>query len=455
MNFKTFVITCVITNANIVSQSPNLFVETNEGQLSFADNCQSCIGMVTNLENQIIDQLNTSQVQKQLDGYCDKMSSSFSTSCREFVDEYGPHIVKVVETILPHEICSQIGLCSEKRFNSFKSFVKTHKKKYNTRYEAIRRATIFHKNEDLIAAHNERKDSSYKLSMNHLGDMTVDEVKDGRNGFGFKFGSNDKGGSKGKGIKKQVRKFGFGRALSPCDTMPSVTTRVIKDLPFSVDWRTKGAVSEVKNQQQCGSCWSYSTTGAIEGAHKVYQGTLVSLSEQQFVDCSTTLNNGCNGGEMDFAFGYAMEHGICTEASYPYVAHQHKQCYTKKMCGGLPHVKVKQCFDVPANNERMLQYAVTQQPIAVAIEADKPGFQFYSSGIYDDTTCGTSLDHGVLAVGYGRERVGDDVKEYWIVKNSWGATWGDGGFIKIARDSSNVGGPGRCGIAMQPSYPVV
>lgn len=218
--------------------------------------------------------------------------------------------------------------------------------------------------------------------------------------------------------------------------------------PASVDWREKGAVTPVKDQGQCGSCWSFSATGSMEGAWAIKTGNLVSLSEQQLVDCSYGVkygNLGCNGGLMDSAFQYAIDNaGMCTEDSYKYTASKG----TCEKC--TPEVKISSCVDVTPDNEVDLEKAVAIGPVSVAIEADTKVFQFYKSGIITDSSCGTNLDHGVLVVGYGTEGSSD----YWIVKNSWGPTWGENGYVRLQKTDSTKS-KGMCGIAMQPSYPVV
>jgi len=221
-------------------------------------------------------------------------------------------------------------------------------------------------------------------------------------------------------------------------------------LPDEVDWTAKGAVTPVKNQGQCGSCWSFSATGALEGAWQVATGKLVSLSEQQLIDCSGAYgNNACSGGLMDDAFAYMEKSGsgMCTEESYRYAA-------AKGTCGaaactvGVPSGHVTGYRDVAPDDEAALQEAVAKGPVSVAIEADQSVFQLYSSGVLTSAGCGTALDHGVLVVGYGTL----DGQKYWKVKNSWGPSWGQEGYILLARGNSTYG---ECGILKQPSYPVV
>jgi len=209
----------------------------------------------------------------------------------------------------------------------------------------------------------------------------------------------------------------------------------------SLDWVSKGAVTGIKDQGQCGSCWAFSSTGSIEGAVFLKHGHLTSLSEQQLVDCSTAQGNaGCQGGLMDSAFKYVQTNGLCTESAYPYTA-KNGVCHSSS-CAPSADSKITGYKDV-THTENALGAAVDLTPVSVAIEADQSGFQLYKSGVFCGT-CGTSLDHGVLAVGYGDE----GTTAYWKVKNSWGTSWGEQGYIRMCRNSN------KCGISNEPSYPL-
>tara|TARA_B100000902_G_C27292337_1_gene907871 strand:+ start:128 stop:1279 length:1152 start_codon:yes stop_codon:yes gene_type:complete len=235
---------------------------------------------------------------------------------------------------------------------------------------------------------------------------------------------------------------------------------MVESLPDSIDWSTKGAVTPVKNQGQCGSCWSFSTTGALEGAFYLKTGTLDSFSEQQLVDCDNRQNKenkgkdmGCNGGLMDNAFSWIeRNNGLCTESSYPYESGTTKtggSC--KTTCEVVPGSKITSFTDVTPKSDSDMMAALSQQPVSIAIQADQKDFQLYKSGVFTGS-CGTGLDHGVLAVGYGKSHDGID---FYKVKNSWGTTWGDNGYILLGRGDEFNKGSGQCGMLLSASYPEV
>lgn len=226
-------------------------------------------------------------------------------------------------------------------------------------------------------------------------------------------------------------------------------------VPSAIDWTTKGAVTPVKDQGQCGSCWSFSTTGALEGAYAIKTKSLESFSEQQLVDCDTLGNggrdHGCNGGLMDNAFDWiAKNNGLCLESEYPYVSGTTKTAGTcEKTCKLVVGSDILKHVDVDST-DLALMTALAQQPVSVAIEADEREFQLYKSGVFTGK-CGTNLDHGVLVVGYGSESGTD----YYKIKNSWSTSWGEKGYIRIGRGSQYNGGQGQCGVLLEASYPVV
>jgi C1A family cysteine protease len=234
---------------------------------------------------------------------------------------------------------------------------------------------------------------------------------------------------------------------------------IITDLsqpPSSVDWTMNGAVTPVKDQGQCGSCWSFSTTGALEGAYEIKYGKLVSFSEQQLVDCDNLKNggnnHGCNGGLMDSAFKWISSNGgLCSESAYPYVSGVTKTANTcQTTCTKISGSTIVKYVDVTPGSDNTMMYALSQQPVSVAIEADQSSFQLYRSGVFTGD-CGTNLDHGVLLVGYGT----DNGVDFYKIKNSWGTGWGENGYIRIGRGTQYNNGQGQCGVLLEGSYPVL
>ncbi|KAF7141886.1 hypothetical protein RHSIM_Rhsim06G0054800 [Rhododendron simsii] len=304
----------------------------------------------------------------------------------------------------------------------FESWLVSHGKNYNALGEKEKRFQIFKHNLRFIDEHN-AENRSYKLGLNRFADLTNEEYR-----------------SKYLGAKA-----GSGRRLTATKTSDRYVVKDGESLPDAVDWREKGAVVDVKDQGSCGSCWAFSTIAAVEGVNQIVTGDLISLSEQELVECDNTYNEGCDGGLMDYAFEFIINNGgIDSEADYPYNARDGKCDLSRK---NAKVVTIDSYEDVPANDEKALQKAVANQPVSVAIEAGGTTFQFYESGVYTGK-CGTALDHGVTAVGYGTE----DGSDYWIVKNSWGSSWGESGYIRMER--STAGLTGKCGIAMEASYPI-
>jgi len=327
-------------------------------------------------------------------------------------------------------------------------FKELYTKVYDTIEEEEHRMKIWLSNLAHIEKHNAEYRAelkSYKLEMNEYADQTAEEFLGVRNGY--------------KHSLRQPRENMRSDERPPTYQFPMSQTE--DSLPTQVDWRKEGYVTEVKNQGQCGSCWSFSTTGALEGQMKRSTGKLPSLSEQNLVDCSKREGNmGCNGGLMDNAFEYIKhQDGIDSEESYPYEMRDDLDCryHIEDRAGDdVGYV------DIPSGSEKHLKAALANEgPVSVAIDAGHRSFQFYSKGIYYEPSCSSQqLDHGVLAVGYGdacddegyeaKELCASGHSKYWIVKNSWGEEWGDGGFIKMARGRKN-----HCGIATAASYPLV
>jgi C1A family cysteine protease len=293
----------------------------------------------------------------------------------------------------------------------------TYNKEYSSIEEYNYRYDIFVENYNYIQSHNSQN-RTYTLSLNKFADLSYDE---------YQRYSNIQETSFPEFPKKESNQF------------KTVT-------PSSLDWRNSGIVTPVKNQGQCGSCWAFSATGSLESAFALKTNVLTSLSEEELVDCSYSEgDDGCIGGLMDNAFKYVMSNGLTSEDDYPYAS----MFGTNNTCNSsYPRVlpPILGYVDVSPDEESLLQ-AVTLQPVSVAIEADQPSFQFYTSGVLSDSGCGERLDHGVLVVGYGTDTVTG--LDYWIVKNSWGEDWGESGYVRIVRGSN------ECGISNMASYPVI
>jgi len=322
-------------------------------------------------------------------------------------------VLAIVALLLVGLVAVSASASEQEYQTSFISYMKRFNKLYDVD-EFFTRYANFKISLDEIEAHNAQK-SSWTMGLNPHSDLSKFEFRHMKTGY--------------------IRRAQESRREQPA-------TETVAAPPTSVDWRTKNAVTPVKDQGQCGSCWAFSATGSMEGAWAIATGNLVSLSEQQLVDCSGPEgDDGCDGGLMDNAFQYVIDNkGICTEASYPYKGVD-GTCATT--CNKV--VTISSFTDVMTMNETAILLAVVNQPVSIAVEADQSYWQNYQGGIVSDPGCGTALDHGVLIVGYGTENNVD----FWIVKNSWGASWGESGYIRLIRNKN------ECGLAMDPSFPVV
>ncbi|KAM2334079.1 hypothetical protein ACFXTH_011674 [Malus domestica] len=290
--------------------------------------------------------------------------------------------------------------------------------------EKRKRFNIFKENVKHVHKVNQMS-KPYKLKLNKFADMTNHE-----------FASSYAGS-----------KVSHYRSLHGSRRATGFTHGMTDDLPASVDWRKSGAVTGVKDQGKCGSCWAFSTVVAVEGINQIKTKQLVSLSEQELVDCNRDPNKGCEGGLMEKAFEFIKKNGgITTEQNYPYRASDNP-CDSSKMMNS-PLVQIDGYENVPENDENALMKAVANQPVSVALDAGGTDFQFYAEGVMNGD-CGTELNHGVAVVGYGETQ---DGTKYWIVKNSWGVEWGEKGYLRIQRGVDKEGG--MCGIALEPSYPM-
>ena len=298
--------------------------------------------------------------------------------------------------------------------SKFLQYLLQHNKSYITAEEFNARKAIFEVADELVESHNQTN-ASFRLAHNKFSDMTEGEKA-------------------------------LTRGLLPKTGLRDIETVVLDEskTPSSVDWRGT-AVNAIKDQGQCGSCWAFSSVCALEGAHYIATGNLLSFSEQQLVDCAKYSygNLGCSGGLQENAFNYYESYDAILEDSYPYTARNGSCAYSTHRNAG---VKVSNYVNTTKRSSSQTMAAIAQQPISVSIEADKLVFQLYSSGVFDSTSCGTNIDHAVALVGYGTE----GGQDYYILRNSWGTSWGEQGYMKIANTGDGLG---ICGVQYDPLYP--
>jgi len=312
----------------------------------------------------------------------------------------------------------------------FFNWMKEHNVKATSGQHFVQMIQNFANNDDLITEAN-NKNLSYKLGHNQFSGMDVEEWK-------------------------SYVKLGLKQPESTTPGAPFVSNPNFTAAE-TFDWRDQNAVSAVKDQGQCGSCWSFSAVAALETAQFIKSGkkTLTVYSEQNLVSCDTK-DSGCNGGLMDTAFDWIQSNkGICTSAAYPYTSGTTKvdgtcntSCAKDSAAAVTGHVDLftkKLLKLTPATDAQLVEAVNTNGVVSVAIQADESAFQLYKSGTFTGK-CGAKLDHGVAVVGY--------TKDAYIVRNSWGASWGDNGYIYLARGDYNDG-YGQCGVLSEPSFPTL
>nr|AJD78154.1 cysteine proteinase SAG12H8 [Hevea brasiliensis]AJF19712.1 cysteine proteinase [Hevea brasiliensis] len=318
------------------------------------------------------------------------------------------HLLIAFFFILVNQATSRKLHDSSSIFERHEEWMKKYGRVYKDKVEKQRRIHIFKRNVEFIESFNAAGNKPYKLSINKFADLTSEEFKASRNGY--------------RRNKQAI---------------------LVKATPFKYKLeKERGCYSYQGSRRLC--CWAFSAVGAMEGIHKITTGTLIALSEQELVDCDTKgKDEGCNGGYMEDAFKFVIKnHGITSEANYPYNG-TNGTCNTKKEASHVANITSYEV--VPAKSEASLMKAVANQPVSVSIDGSGLEFQFYNAGVFTGD-CGTEINHGVTAVGYGTTTNGT---KYWLVKNSWGSDWGEKGYIRMQRDVDDK--EGLCGIALYSS----
>ena len=301
----------------------------------------------------------------------------------------------------------------------FKNWSLENNRTYSSEEEFTFRFSIFSANYQRIQTFNSNPNKTHFLALNNFSDLTRDE------------------------LTKYTRGHKHGRLLHSARPMNLQTDAT--PLPTSIDWRTLNAVTPIKNQGDCGACWAFSTIVGLEGLYALKNGTLKTFSEQNLIDCSTNgPNTGCAGGDPEAGYDYIRMIGVEYDSDYPFIAADEK-CHKDL---SLPRYQIKGYVQVTANDSDQLAAAVAKQPVSICIDGEDPDFLSYKGGIYTSSVCTTDLGHCLAIVGYGSENGVD----YWIVKNSYGTSWGENGYVRMIKQSGT--GPDICGITLEAIYPV-
>ncbi|XP_004308225.1 PREDICTED: zingipain-2-like [Fragaria vesca subsp. vesca] len=343
----------------------------------------------------------------------------------------------IVLGILASQATSRASYKANSIADKHEQWMAKHGRIYRDSKEKERRFAIFKKNVEFVEKFNSEGNATYTLSVNKFSDMTNEEFL--RHHAGFKMPTTVSSSTTSSSEDQ----------LSTKQSGPNNTTS--DDIPASIDWREHGAVTPIKDQGKCGACWAFTVVAAVEGITKIKTGKLISLSEQQLVDCDVQ-NNGCDASDIDVAFEYIKQNGgIAKEKNYPYRGNNNKKCNAKKESQHA--AKITGYRTIPTQRYDLLLMAVSIQPVSVAIDVQGDAFQSYHKGVFSGS-CGHDVNHAVTIIGYGTN---EDGTKYWLVKNSWGLDWGDNGYMKILRANLSTTGPslseGHCGLNLYAYYP--
>tara|TARA_B100000902_G_C27315187_1_gene920837 strand:+ start:2141 stop:3412 length:1272 start_codon:yes stop_codon:yes gene_type:complete len=400
--------------------------------------CNVCQIAVGRIEDKLTSNFTETHVEEVLDNVCSKFPNKFTPECNSFVDQYTPQLISTIMTKLsPEHVCTKVHICDttedeiiSNRHSSrmhFTNYVNNFKKIYSQE-EFNSRREIYNKNMESIMTHNigyDLGEHTYFMSTGPFTDWTFED-------FGEYLTLH----------KKPSSMFSLFGGTKCTDYVSSTTS-----YPQSVDLRNENMVTSVKDQGQCGSCWSFSAAGALEGVTAIHSDNLISLSEQQLVDCSWKYGNfGCNGGLMTSAFEYVIDNkGLCSYDDYTYTATSSRNDCKSNSCTSVPGSTITKCSSIKEGDRNTFFSALSNQPLAVGIQADTVQFQHYGGGVFDYDQCYTGqIDHGVLAVAYDKDTI--------TIKNSWSESWGDNGYIHFANTDTEEG---MCGVYLNAAFPDV
>jgi hypothetical protein len=416
----------------ILAYTATAISNTNNDELK----CNLCHIVVGRVEDKLTGNWTKTHIEDVLDNVCTRIPNKFTPECNSIIETYTPLLINTItQKVSPNFVCQKIQLCesidndltSNKHISRmhFTEYVNKFKKFYS-QDEFNLRKDVYKSNLETVMNHNigyDLGEHTYFMSVGPFTDWTLKDFREYLT------------------LHKPASKSFLSSGGTKCSEYTTSST----SFPLSVDLRNENMVTSVKDQGQCGSCWSFSAAGALEGVTAIHSNKLVSLSEQQMVDCSWKYGNmGCNGGLMTSAFEYVIDNnGLCSYDDYTYTATSSRNNCQSTTCTSVTGSSISKCSSIKPSDTKTFFSVLSQQPLAVGIQADTTQFQHYGGGVFNYDQCYTGqIDHGVLAVAYDSETI--------TIKNSWSDSWGDNGYIHFANTDTPEG---MCGVYLNAAFP--